>query len=337
MTATPPPVHDLPPGHHEARRAHLLSELTVPPARRRAPFVIGGAAAAVTAGLAAAAVAVLAPSSSPPRTGGSVPLPRAENAAQVFHLASRAAAAAPDLHPSPGQFLYFRSTSRQSGRPGVIHRQAWLSVDGRRAGLRINSGEPAGNAWICDGDETPPSDVRALKGVAPIDLNHPPTGCHNSPAYRTGLPTDATAMRRWLYRNSRGGNPPDVQAFRTIGDTLRESYVPPKALSAMFAAAATMPGTNLVRNTHDPAGRPGIAVGQTWHGVRSELIFDPRTYRLIGEREVVDNDSTFAPAGGKPDLASWKPDPKLKEGRVLYATATLRTAVTSQAGRPPAG
>jgi DNA-directed RNA polymerase specialized sigma24 family protein len=46
------------------------------------------------------------------------------------------------------------------------------------------------------------------------------------------LPTDATATRTWLYRNGQGGNPPDVQAFRTVGDTLRESYVPPRSLSA---------------------------------------------------------------------------------------------------------
>jgi hypothetical protein len=128
-----------------------------------------------------------------------------------------------------------------------------------------------------------------------------------------------------------------VQAFRTIGDTLRESYVPPRALSAMFAAAAKIPGTTVIKGARDLLGRSGVAVGQTWHGTRCELIFDSKTYRLLGEREVVDNDASFQPTGGKPGIGVWKPDPKLKESTVLYSTATIRTAVTDRAGQPPTG
>ncbi len=335
---SPPPAHDLPPGHHSARRAHLLSETTGTAAHRRIarPLVLSGVAAL---GLAAAAAAVLlVPGSSTDRTGGGGSLPPVQNAAQVLGLASKAAAAQPDLRPRPAQFLYFESKSAQTGA-GHIHRKAWLSADGLHAGLVINSGGPQGlmETWLCDGNVPSASDKLALKGVAKVDLNNPPTGCHGQPAYRTGLPTSAAAMRTWLYRNSQGGNPPDVQAFRTIGDTLRESYVAPRALSAMFAAAARLPGTTVIKNTHDLTGRAGIAVGQAWHGVRSELIFDPKTYALLGERDVVDNDPSFHPTGGKPGTASWKPDPKLKEGTVLYSTATLKTAITDRAGQAPIG
>lgn len=331
----PPPARDLPSGHHQARRTHVLSEMTATPVHRRIArprLVIGGVA---TLGLTAAAVTALVPSAP---TARPVRLPQVLDAAQVLSLASKAAAGQPDLRPRSGQFLYFESKSAARAKGGSVNRKAWLSVDGRHAGLVISTGGPdkSFKAWLCDGNMPPMPDKYAMKGAERVDLKKPPRGCHDQPAYREGLPTDATAMRTWLYRNSQGGNPPDVQAFRTVGDTLRESYVPPRSLSAMFAAAAKMPGTTVTKNVRDLAGRDGIAVGQAWHGVRSELIFDPKTYGLLGEREVVDNDASFRPAGGKPS-APWKPDPQLKEGTVLSSTATVGTAITDQPGRPPTG
>jgi hypothetical protein len=41
--------------------------------------------------------------------------------------------------------------------------------------------------------------------------------------------------------------------------------------------------------THDGIGRPALAVAlnDTLDGMRSELLFDPKTSRLLGERSVV--------------------------------------------------
>ncbi|MFD0854817.1 hypothetical protein ACFQ07_21435, partial [Actinomadura adrarensis] len=49
-----------------------------------------------------------------------------------------------------------------------------------------------------------------------------------------------------------------------------------------------------------------IAVGQTWRGIRSELLFEPGTYRFIGARNVADPDRSFQPKG---DPAPSKDDP----------------------------
>jgi hypothetical protein len=190
--------------------------------------------------------------------------------------------------------------------------------------------------WLCDGPDGSIAEIAAKKkGVRPtVDLKNPPHGCQDTPAYKKNLPTDPASALKWLYQNSQGGNPPDVQAFVTVGDTIRESYVSPKALSAIFTAAAKIPGVTVTKNAVDSAGRSGIAVGQTWQGTRHELIFNAKTYQLLGEREVVNHDTSFRPSGGK--SRGTVSEPKLKEGTVLYSSATIRTAVVDKAGQAPA-
>jgi hypothetical protein len=41
-------------------------------------------------------------------------------------------------------------------------------------------------------------------------------------------------------------------------------YARPRAMAAMFSAAAKMPGATVIRDAVDAAGRHGVAVAQTW-------------------------------------------------------------------------
>jgi hypothetical protein len=310
--------------------------------RTRRRLVAGGVGTAgVAAGLASALI--VAPTA---RVGHHPPVTVA-GAAAVFTHAADAAATRPDLRPRPDQFVYVESESRQAPQPvsdGLpdqpgfsVHRRAWLSADGRHAGLVHNGGEEP--VWLCDHDDqkAPKYGDGGLK-QSKVDLAKPPTGCTPAPpAYDRSLPTDPASALTWLYRHSQGGNPPDVQAFRTVGDTIRESYVPPGAMAAIFKAAARIPGVKVIGTVVDLTGRKGIAVGQTYGGIRDELIFDRTTYRLLGERTIVDHDTSFRPSGGKsalkPDVG---PSPReMKDGTVLYSTAVLRVAVTDRAGRLP--
>jgi hypothetical protein len=339
---TPPPRRDMPAGHHAARRTHLIGEMTSRHRRRSGRRVlIGGLTTAGLAGGVAAALVI-----APTAEVADKPTVALAGASRVLDRAAATAAGQPDLKPGPDQFVYVEAKSRQAplsaaeglpARPGqVTHRRAWLSVSGRRAGLLHNVGEEP--IWLCD--TAPDAQGREPKKLPEADLTRPPRDCHGVPAYRPDLPTDPSAMRSWLYRKSQGGNPPDVQAFITVGDTLRESYVAPAAKAAMFKAAATIPGVTVTGDTVDLAGRKGIAVGQTWNGVRQELIFEAKTYRLLGERQVVDHDDTFRPSGGKthPPKAGGAPDASMsaKEGTVLYASATLSLTITDRVGQKPA-
>jgi len=66
------------------------------------------------------------------------------------------------------------------------------------------------------------------------------------------------------------------------------------------------------------AGQRGIAVQQRFRGISQQLIFNPRTYAFIGERQVA-----VSAASG------------LRAGTILDSTAILRLAVVDRAGQLP--
>jgi hypothetical protein len=318
-----------------------MNEISTPrrgPAKRLLFF--GGLTAAALAGGVATALAVASSGGTPgpgPGPGpGTQPLGRERvslmAASQVLIKASDAAAAQPDLRPKPGQYLYFTSKSHQgaiTGQPAISTvRKVWLSVDGKNAGL-LDQREDGNRmyVWLC-------SQPNGADKGGTVDLAHPPAGCQNQPAYETTIPTDPKTAKAWLYNNSHGDNPPDVQAFHTVGDTIRERYIGSKALAALFKAAAQIPGVKLYQNVTDLAGRTGIAVGQTWKGARQELIFDPKTFKLIGEQEVCDTDTSFHPAGGSKTMAP-AGGPHCKNSLPGYSSAELGFGVVDRPGERP--
>ncbi|MFD0900266.1 CU044_5270 family protein [Actinomadura sediminis] len=333
----PPPRRDLPPGRHQVRRAHLLTELAdsgAAPARSPRPRRAAVAVAAFGLAFGTAVAIAVAPGGSPP-AGPSPSATLNVGAVEVLNRASRAAAATPVLRPRPDQFFYFESKQYQYGRTDL--RRAWFSVDGSRAGLIRNS-ETDDGVWTCAGNAAWKERENAAIETGrplPVDPADAPADCGNGDVRVRGLPSGVAEMRRWLYRHSNGDNPPDVQAFITVGDTIRERYVEPETLSVLFAAAAGIPGVTVIRDVTDLAGRAGIAVGQTWQGVRHELIFDAETYAFLGEREIVDMKGTWRPPGASASPGA--EDVPGEHGDVLYAAAEIRMAVTDRAGQiPPA-
>jgi hypothetical protein len=248
--------------------------------------------------------------------GGPVePVDPNADTAGLLRAAAQTALNSPTLTPRPNQFVYVESvdssvvTEYTEGWQGKVReklrltgshqeardRQAWWSVDGTRDGLvRLRPRGSAGN-W----EDLP------LQAPQPA-------------AYVNDLPTDTAGMRDYLYRNSHGANAPDQQAFITVGDLIQEAYLPPQALAAMFRAAAQIPGVRVVPRVTDAAGRPGIAVAREDSGLRQELIFDPKTYRYLGERSIV--------------VGHFEGQPK---GTVMYHSAVLSVAIVDQIGQHP--
>jgi hypothetical protein len=111
----------------------------------------------------------------------------------------------------------------------------------------------------------------------------------------TTFPADPASLRTWIYRHLDGQNPPDTQAWIDIGDILRYSVlVPPEQGAALFRVLATIPGATVVPDAVNAVGRSGVAVSRSG----AELIFDPRTYQLIGERTVLTRpEAGVGPAG----------------------------------------
>jgi hypothetical protein len=75
---------------------------------------------------------------------------------------------------------------------------------------------------------------------------------------------------------------------------LREMLVPPKLAAALFRVAAAIPGATAVSHATNAVGQGGVAASRSG----TELIFDPRTYQLIGEGAVLNRPvAGIGPAG----------------------------------------
>jgi hypothetical protein len=291
---------------HDRARAALLAEIEGagrprPQATRRhrhrrhlAPLGLAGALAAVAAGM------VLALS----LRGGAANPPSA--AAIVLQRAARVAEAGGGPRVlRPGEYWYVKTIwtttgvgfAGARGRPlGLIvnglstyERQAWIGLD--RPG-RVEShvvGPPmfltaaARQKWIRAG--RPPEQNAGFSGSLPPNAFDLP--------YREllVLPTNVDALWQLLYRKAQGGSAAwrRHEMFTEIGDLLREDPIPAKVRAALYLVAARIPGIRLLGLTRDGIGRPALAVAlnDTLYGERSELLFDPKTSSLLGERTVV--------------------------------------------------
>ncbi|MEU4533324.1 CU044_5270 family protein [Streptosporangium sp. NPDC023825] len=316
---------DAPPYDAEARQAARrgLAAAAAPRARGwrprwRGPYAMALAGALAVAVGATAITLARAPGGSPgPAEEVVVTMPKiaAVSASEVLDRAARAAVRT-DLAPRDDQFVKVESetmygsfsgeaTNAETGEAGGetrylyrTKRAIWLSADGTRNGVvRIEHLEPkAYPGWPI------PEVAYERTGVETLPL----VNCGKVPEYmRTDhaalkrLPADAEGMRAHLYTGDRGGSSKDEAAFTAAGDMLRETYMPPAQRAALFKAVGTIPGVDVTERAEDAAGRQGIGVGRIGlDGVREDLIFDAKTYELLGERGiVVDEKAARSPKG----------------------------------------
>jgi hypothetical protein len=306
--------------------------------------------AAVAAGAVAALTVTLLPGPAahrtPPRAAASAPAssvpasspasgPAVLTAAYVLNRAASAAAASSQPVPRPGQFIYVTSVttylSTEIGRSGEkswlyrTSRQIWQSVDGRRDGLlqivdRGNVKLPWGPVPPADsGNPVSWNSLHSLScpGAAPARGTY---------AFLASLPTDPARLRAWIYQHPDGQNQADAQAWTDIGDMLREMLVPPKLAAALYRVAATIPGATVVPRAKNAVGRTGVAVSRSG----AALIFDPKTYQLIGEGAVL----TKAVRGQGPAGTVVASTAQLKESVVSHLPDVPPSAVEKDAGGP---
>ncbi|WP_405440410.1 CU044_5270 family protein [Streptomyces avidinii] len=192
-------------------------------------------------------------------------------------------------------------------------RHQWNSADGTMG-------------WLIEPGNTGPEGV-TLAG--PDENGNAPTPHLNAPThnYLAGLPTDPDALLRRIYEETKGkGNSPDQEAFTTIGDLLRGSYPPAELTTALYRAAAKIPGVVMVDDAVDAAGRSGIAVARLdeHSGQREEWIFDRQTLAFLGERSVqVQGES------GEQGL--------IKPGTVVFTSAVTTRTIVDRIKEIPAG
>jgi hypothetical protein len=122
------------------------------------------------------------------------------------------------------------------------------------------------------------------------------------------LPTDPTKLQRVIEQHATGGGPRFSNIFSYAEGLLAGAPLPPNVSAALFRVIARLPGMRLIGPARDPLGRRGVAVGLFFKGQpgRSELIFNPTTGVLLGERGISLNAKAMrAPAGTIVDWSAW--------------------------------
>jgi hypothetical protein len=220
-------------------------------------------------------------------------------AAAVLLLAAHAAATTPSVTPRAGQFVYTEQliegesytvitsgVTRTVEQPPYL-RRTWQSADGK-LGEASSQRNLKGGTWTspgatesqCDGSQGDPGQEIC------------------SPGYLASLPDTVSGMLSYLLKSGGPNGPAAYEVLDGIINTSSASglLVPNQSYALMYRAAATVSGIELVPHATDLAGTPGIGVAACvpasidkgsmpgFHGCpeRTELIFNAKTYQLIG-------------------------------------------------------
>jgi hypothetical protein len=232
------------------------------------------------------------------------------DAAAADTLAHAAAAAISNSDPTvgPGQYLQVSTKAvyaamgdwgtyldHQDGQMYIPadHDDEWVWV--RDPETVAKTFGPASERQAAEDTKTagPPQVIRAAKGAfyngGPMDWGF------------DALPRDPQQLLNYIYRVTAGQDvSPDTAALRFIADTLRTGVVPAELRAVLYRAVAGIPGVSISDRDAALDGRTGVAFGRDeGNGLRQEIIIDPTTGLMIGEREVALHDGVLpgVPAG----------------------------------------
>jgi hypothetical protein len=284
------------------------------PRSRRRPAVRAAGAAGLAAAVAAgAAVAIVAQ-----RTDGSGPATprqvRNVSAVEILHRAAAAARSEQELHPRDDQYIYVKSTTAWG--PGVSHpgqpkgeetREVWNSVDASKPDL-LRTACWKNPARTCDSpldnDDVPKNQPKPVPGT-----------------YLWTLQNASKLLRSWradlAHPNPHPTESPGKGAWEEANDLLGEKYLPPRLRAEVFDFLADIPGTTVTDNATDALGRSGVAVSKTMYQTRTDLVFDRKTYRFLGKREIF--------LGPQAPITDWRRQPEGSNFDMAWTVLKIKT------------
>ncbi|WP_329519262.1 CU044_5270 family protein [Spirillospora sp. NBC_01491] len=273
--------------------------------RVRRPRRVWAIRTAVAGTLVAAATAgvVVLPS-------GDGPGPAPANAAELLTRAAAAAGDGRDIEPRPGQFVYQESTALELATGNDNDTAPWFRKVRYQQWQRADGAVPVYRRTTLLG-------VVPLRGgkvssrtmqLARIDTGGRFLPCASQPtepnapyAAHAKLPTDPAPLRSALAARVDAGQRAELTQDQAVWVNLTglvSAPTPSKVQAALFTVARQIKGARLSGGTTDAAGRPGLAVTfDARPGEREDLIFDAKTYRLLGHRSVWTGAGDTPPSG----------------------------------------
>lgn len=277
--------------------------------KTRSRLVLIAAAAAFLAGVMVTADVVL-----PDRGRVSA------EAAEVLNAAAEASIKTSDPVLLPGQYL--KIETKEQGRSGTV-------VDGTQFEWEVTTGgqlyipaDPTGE-WVWNREDRVPSEsapevVKEAHRLQPtvdpksytelVGVIRAPGGDFYNSGYTilgapladtSSLPRDPQELLDLAYERTKDRKDPDIKAFEAIVEALRTGAVPAELRAALYRAAALIPGVEVLDGETTVDGRNGTAIGMPGPGgiSRNDLIIDPVSGLVIGERVVLLQDYDDASAG----------------------------------------
>lgn len=286
---------------------------TVSPIRFRRRVLLASAAAALLVGGIVAADVVL-----PGQSGATA------EAAEVLNNAAAATIQTSDPLVGPGQYLKIETTA--------VYGASSVAADGTQAAWLDKTGGqvyvPADRSgtWIWNREDRVPttffseaSKAAVAKmqeslakdpGPSLVGIQRAPRGAFYGSeqtvingiplAKVSSLPKDPRALLNFIRERTKGAGPSsEMEALITIADTLRTGVIPADVRAALYKAAALIPGVTVVDKQATLNGKTGVAIGiqSPDGGARQEIIIDPDTGLMIGERDVSLKATADFPAG----------------------------------------
>jgi RNA polymerase sigma-70 factor (ECF subfamily) len=237
-------------------------------------------------------------------------------AADILNDAAALTFTAPDLVAGPGEFIKTStySTYATVGRSSDGEPVAWVSPSTTDV---YKPADPDAE-WVMERRDLAPTEFFGVGArAASVDIgamarNSPLTNgifrARDAAFYGTpdptwsvdALPRDPQELYELIRAEYNGGSRgPDEDAWVRITALLRTGTAPADLRSALYGAAALVPGIEVIPGQATLNGRIGIALGRTESGrdERQDIIIDPGTGDLIGERTVRTQAGFGAPAG----------------------------------------
>lgn len=280
--------------------------------RIRRRIALASAAAAFLVGVLVTADVVL-----PNRPGASA------EAVEVLNNAAAATIQTADPVVGPGQYLKIETTGVFGASTSAVNGKAVSWMEKRSEQLYVPADRDG--EWVWNREDGVPisfsseaakaveAEIReARQGRSPYGLERGKKGVFygagseprvliGTPLTEAGsLPRDPQALLDLIYERTKGaGKTPEIEAFITIADGLRSGVVPADLRAAMYKAAALITGITVVDKQATVDGRTGIAIGipSPDGGGRQDIIIDPASGQVIGERNILLKDYPGKPAG----------------------------------------
>lgn len=276
----------------DAGRAALMARIAeppqsahlAPPRRRRRPlrratWVAAGTAAVLTGILIAGNINVGVQSA---------------QASEVLRQAAAAAVQFSDLTPGEGQYL--RITRHEKYPWCEASAQGEMVCEGtNEETTTVYVPADRDDEWVQvrDWGDFPgmdgPQTLRARNG----DFYGPDEGGFSAPSpdeEYADIPLDGAAAYEWIHAQYEGGSAsPDEDDFVRIADLLRSGLAPTPQRAALLDALSRIPGVTSRGGVTTLDGVEGVAIGRDEPlrlGNRAEIIVDPTTGQVIGERSV---------------------------------------------------